>query len=55
MSDEDLVEALCEIESGLSSWEEDFVESVASWVKDQGRSLTPPQRKKAEQIWKDKG
>lgn len=48
--DEAIVRELCDIESGLSSWELDFVESVARQVEDRGRSLTPSQRQKAEQI-----
>ena len=28
MSDKDLIEALCDIEEGLSDWEVDFVDSL---------------------------
>lgn len=50
MDDSELVETLCEIDSGLSAWEIEFVESLAKWVQDEGRSLTENQRTKALEI-----
>lgn len=54
MDDQELVDALCEIEDGLSEWEVDFVESIAKSIKTYG-SLTPKQRGKAEDIYDQKG
>lgn len=50
MNDSELVETLCAFDSGLSPWEVEFVESLAKWVQDEGRSLTDRQRTKALQI-----
>jgi len=54
MPDEDLVGALCDIEDGLNEWEVEFVDSIAKQFKAKGY-LTPGQRKKAEQIFDEKG
>lgn len=51
MSDDELAQALCEIDHGLTPWEVDFVESIAKRVLDEGRSLTGGQREKAEDIY----
>ncbi len=53
--DRKLVDALCEIEEGLTDWEVDFVEGVAKQVHDDRRALTPDQLKKALEIQEDKG
>lgn len=52
-SDKDLVEALCEIDSGLSDWE---VERADEWHKQVsgGRPLTDKQRAKAVEILKER-
>lgn len=50
MSDEELVNALCAIDNGLTGWEVDFIESIASQVEDGGECLTEAQRAKAEEI-----
>lgn len=47
--DADLVEELLDIESGLTEWEVEFVESLARWM-DNHSSLTYKQRSKAEDI-----
>lgn len=44
--DKELVEALCDVEEGLTAWEMEFAESLSK----QGGSLSPKQRAKAEQI-----
>lgn len=54
LTDDELVEELCAIEAGLSSWELDFVESVAKQIES-GRSLRERQREKAEEILEAKG
>lgn len=54
MTDEDLVGALLDIEEGLSEWELSFTESIDKWFEQYGY-LTVGQRKKAEQIWEDRG
>ncbi len=51
MTDKQLVERLCEIDSDMSEWEVGFVESIASWVKDKERSLTTKQRARAWEIY----
>ena len=51
-TDKELVEGLCEVESGLSEWELKFVESVTKQVEE-GRPLTQRrggQRETAEKI-----
>ena len=53
-SDTDIVEELCEIDSGLTEWELEFVDSINEWV-DCGNQLTEKQRKKAESILQEKG
>jgi len=55
VTDEELVKKLCDIESGLSNWEENFVESVASQVLDQHKTLSVPQRRVAEKILDERG
>lgn len=52
--DRQLVRELTEIESGLTDWEEQFVEDIADKVLGKGWMLTPKQREKAEQIWQEK-
>ena len=53
MTDEDLVGALQDIESGLSEWEVEFADTLH---KSLARGpLSPKQRAKAEEIWKEKG
>lgn len=47
--DAEIVEALCDVDEGLSEWEVEFVDSLAKWLKDRG-PLTEKQRAKAEQI-----
>lgn len=54
MPDEELVEALCDIDDGLTEWEVEFVESIAKQFKAKGY-LTSGQRTKAEQILDEKG
>ena len=51
--DKELVAALCEIESGLSEWEVDFVDDISRSVEKQ--PLSQRQREKAEQILDEKG
>lgn len=48
-TDDELVDELCDIESGLSEWEIRFVESVAKRVND-SQPLTQTQRTKCVQI-----
>jgi len=55
MTDEELVKKLCDIETGLNDWEENFVEDVAAQVLDKHRPLSAPQRCKAEEILDQKG
>lgn len=55
MTDEQLVKKLCDIESGLSDWEEGFVEDVAAQVLDRHKPLSVSQRKKAEEVLDQKG
>lgn len=55
MTDEDLVRELCDIESGLSDWEVEFVENVARRVLDEHLSLSPRQRETAEKIKEKRG
>ena len=54
MDDKELIEALCDIEEGLSPWEVEFVDSLHKWLKIHPK-LTARQRRKAEEIWEDKG
>jgi hypothetical protein len=54
LTDGELIDALCEIEFGLSGWEIDFVESLAKQIE-AGRTLTDRQREKAEAILEAKG
>ena len=49
MTDKELIESLCGIETGLTDWEVGFVESVSK----QKFPLTPKQRSKAEKILED--
>jgi len=50
VTDQDLVQRLCDIESGLSEWEMNFVDSLVNWLKT-NTSLTKNQRKKAEEVF----
>ena len=50
LSDQQLVDELCEIEYGLSDWELDFVEAVASKVYDDKKALTSKERAKCLEI-----
>ena len=45
-----LVKKLCDIESGLTHWEVEFVEGIARQVYDDKRALTIAQREVAEEI-----
>jgi hypothetical protein len=51
VSEEDagLVSDLCEVDEGLSTWELDFVESLAE-QRDAGRPMSDRQRAKATEI-----
>lgn len=51
-ADKELVEALCEIDSGLSGWELTFTESITQQVAEFGEGLSTAQRNKAEEILK---
>lgn len=53
-NDIQLVDTLCNIESGLTDWEVNFVEDVARKVHDRGEILRPDQRRKAEQILQER-
>lgn len=48
-NDQDLVDALDDIEAGLTAWELEFTESITERV-DAGVPLTDGQREKAEEI-----
>lgn len=50
--DKELVEALCEIDSGLSDWELDFINSLAQDFAEYGQGMSVGQRQKAEEILK---
>ena len=54
MTDQQIMKDLCQIESGLSEWEVNFVDDVTKQVE-AGEKLSGPQRKKAEQILGEKG
>lgn len=45
-----LCDSLCEIDHGLTDWEVDFIEGIASQLIDKKRALTPAQRKMALEI-----
>jgi hypothetical protein len=53
-TDRELVHELCQIDSGLSSWEVNFVDSLPRQLMLQ-QGLSVNQRRKAEQIWREKG
>lgn len=53
-SDRDLVQALLDIEAGLTDWEVEFSESLSRWL-DSHDTLTNKQRAKAEQILAEVG
>lgn len=53
-SDDDLVEALCAIEDGLTEWESDFVQSVSEQFEVKGW-LSEKQRAVCERILEEKG
>ena len=48
--DRELVDALCEIDHGLTEWEVDFIEDMAKQVHDKKQALTPGQLAKALEI-----
>ena len=48
--DRELVDALCDIERGLTDWEVEFVEGIARQVHDEKRALTPKQLEVALKI-----
>ena len=50
----DVVDALLEIDHGLTGWETDFAESLGRWVIDDKRKLTPKQRATAVRILEEK-
>ena len=50
LENEDLIEALCEIEEGLTEWEVEFVDSISK----QNYELTTRQREIAERIFDEK-
>lgn len=54
MEDAELVEALNDIEAGLSGWEMNFVDDLYKWLQEH-EGLTVKQRAKAEQVWEAKG
>ena len=54
MDDREIVDALCDIEDGMSEWEVDFVDSLDKQLRS-GSTLSPKQRAKADQIWEAKG
>lgn len=41
--DRELVDALCDIDRGLSDWEVEFIEGIASQVHDRRQPLSPRQ------------
>lgn len=49
-TDTSLVEALLDVDSGLTEWELDFVDNLGRQVIDQQRELSEKQRAKAEEI-----
>jgi hypothetical protein len=53
--DREIVDALCDIEEGLTEWEVDFVEGIAKQVHDDHKCLTLDQWKKALEVLEDKG
>lgn len=53
--DRDLVQALCDIDHGLTDWEVDFVEDIARQVLDRKQGLTPKQLEVALRIQEKKG
>jgi len=53
LTDDELTQRLADVDSGLSSWETEFVDSVRKQVK-AGRSLSKKQRKIAERIANEK-
>lgn len=56
--DRELIEELCEIEDGLTSWEVGFIEDMAQKALDNPNAinfLTGGQRAKAMQILEEKG
>lgn len=53
MTDDELTQRLADVDSGLSSWEVEFVDSIRKQVKT-GRSLSKKQREIAERIARDK-
>lgn len=45
--DADIIEELCNVESGLTPFEEEFCDSISRQVLDEGRTLTSKQRRVA--------
>ncbi len=41
--DRELIDALCEIDHGLTEWEVEFVEGISHQVHDDKRGLSPKQ------------
>ena len=54
LTDDELVAELCQIDSGLTGWEVDFVESITQFVED-GGELSDAQRAKAFEILEEHG
>ena len=54
-TDRRLVDKLCNIESGLTDWEVQFVEDIASTIYDSKHALSVRQRMVAERLLEDKG
>lgn len=48
--DNELVEELCSVESGLTPWETEFVDSITEQVEDMGRTLSSKQRRVCAKI-----
>jgi hypothetical protein len=54
MTTEELLEKLQAIESGLTGWEMDFIESISQQFEEK-KELSEKQMERAEQILYDKG
>lgn len=52
-TDSEIVDELCDVESGLNGWEVEFVEDMSRRLN-AGETLTDPMRAKAEQILKER-
>lgn len=53
LTDVELVYELIAVDHGLTRWDLDFVESIATRVLDLIQELTPKQREKAYQVLQD--